>query len=92
MRKINEALKKFFDVDTIRGTFRILGCLVLGFVFIWYLQEILNFVYDVTGLDSFQRSMEQARYHRAVGGSVLGCGLTMGALNIYGIYRQKENG
>ncbi len=91
MNRIDKALQKFFDVDTIRGTLRILGGLVLGFMLIWYLQDILTFLYDVIGIDSFERNMDQARYHRAIGGSILIIGVFMGVLNIVGIYRQKKN-
>ncbi len=92
MNRIDKALQKFFDVDTIRGTLRILVGLVLGFVFIWYLQDVLAFLYGVIGLGSFERSVDQARYHRAIGGSIIVIGFSMGALNIYGIHRQKRMG
>ncbi|KKN93983.1 hypothetical protein LCGC14_0192470 [marine sediment metagenome] len=90
MNRIDKALHEFFDVNTIKGCVRILGALVVGFLAIWYLQDIFAFTYDAVGFEAYERSIDMQRYHRAVGGAMVLVGGTASFFNIYAIYREDR--
>ncbi|KKN93985.1 hypothetical protein LCGC14_0192490 [marine sediment metagenome] len=82
MNRIDRALNKFFDFSTVRGNIRWLLTLVTGLLVIWFIQDILSYVYDLFGGIKYERNENSQRHHRVLGVSLVSVGIVLAGTNI----------